>query len=75
MTYKEAADRIEEHAKIHYKNEYPRANLITEALQMAVKLLREKAITNTRFIADPKFIENQTLEITMCPVCEKDSEE
>lgn len=30
MTYKEAADRIEEHARIHYRQEYPRANLITE---------------------------------------------
>lgn len=70
MTYKEAADRIEEHAYIHYGQEYPRANLITEALQMAVKLLREKAITETRFITDPKFIDNQTLEITMRPVCE-----
>lgn len=70
MTYKEAADRIEEHAHIHYRQEYPRANLITEALQMAVKLLREKAIAETGFMADPKFIDNQTLEITMRPVCE-----
>jgi len=43
MTYREAADRIEEHTKIHYKNEYPHAKLITEALYMAVALLRERA--------------------------------
>lgn len=43
MTYREAANRIEEHIQIHYKNEYPHAVLITEALQMAVTLLRERA--------------------------------
>ena len=29
MTYKEAADRIEEHMRIHYNNEYPHAIKIT----------------------------------------------
>ncbi len=43
MTYREAANRIEEHIQIHYKNEYPHAVLITEALQMAMTLLRERA--------------------------------
>lgn len=43
MTHKEAADRIEIHAAIHFKNEYPYAIGITEALNMAVKVLREKS--------------------------------
>ena len=43
VTYREAANRIEEHIQIHYKNEYPHAVLITEALQMAMTLLRERA--------------------------------
>ena len=43
MDYREAADRIEEHAQIHFKKEYPHAILITQALGLAVKVLREKA--------------------------------
>lgn len=39
MTYLEAAKRIEEHMEIHFSKEYPRAIKITEALEMAVKLL------------------------------------
>ena len=44
MTYREAANRIEEHIQIHYKNEYPHAVLITEELTLktAPRLL-EKA--------------------------------
>lgn len=44
MTYKEAADRIEKHAQIHYKSEYPHAIAVTEALYMAVNVLRERAM-------------------------------
>lgn len=43
MTYREAANRVEEHMKIHFDKEYPHAIKITEALQMAVGLLRERA--------------------------------
>lgn len=39
MTFKEAAKRIEEHASIHALNEYPYAIKITEALDMATRLL------------------------------------
>lgn len=45
MTYREAADRIEEHAQIHFKHEYPHAFKITEALKLAVDVLREKEST------------------------------
>ena len=41
MNYKEAADRIEEHMHMHYGDEYPNAIKITEALQLAVDLLRK----------------------------------
>lgn len=41
MTYLEAAKRIEEHMKIHFEREYPHAMKITEALEMAVKLLHK----------------------------------
>lgn len=40
MTFKEAANRIEEHAMIHFGVEGYRASKITEALRMAVSLLR-----------------------------------
>lgn len=43
MTYEEAANRIEEHAAIHYSKEDPHAEKITEALTMAVSLLRKMA--------------------------------
>lgn len=39
MTFKEAALRIEEHNAIHFAKEYPRAIKITEALDMATRLL------------------------------------
>lgn len=41
MNTKEAIRRIKEHNRIHYKNEYPHAVLITEALNMAIKALEE----------------------------------
>ena len=56
MTYREAANRIEEHIQIHYKNEYPHAVLITEALQMAMTLLRERADLETA----PRLLEKAT---------------
>lgn len=40
MDYREAADRIEQHMIVHHMDGYPRANKITEALSMAVGLLR-----------------------------------
>lgn len=39
MTFKEAALRIEEHNDIHQRKEHPFAVKITEALDMAVRLL------------------------------------
>lgn len=43
MTYREAAQRIAEHAEIHFKEEYPHAIRITEALKIAIRVLNEKA--------------------------------
>lgn len=43
MPYREAANRIEDHMRIHYFKEYPRAQKITEALQIAIDLLRDMA--------------------------------
>lgn len=45
MTYKEAADRIQEHMRIHYGDEFPHAIKITEALQLAVDVLRKLSLT------------------------------
>lgn len=45
MTYKEAADRIQEHMYIHYGDEYPYAIKITEALKLAVDVLRKFSLT------------------------------
>lgn len=39
MTFKEAAERIAEHNIIHQRKEYPFAVKITEALDIATKLL------------------------------------
>lgn len=51
MTYKDAAQIIQKHMKIHFGigdsiipiEEYPHLDQITEALQMAVELLKERA--------------------------------
>lgn len=43
LTYREAARRIAEHAEIHFKQEYPHAPIITQALAMAVQVLNERA--------------------------------
>lgn len=51
MTYREAANRIEDYAKIYYKDECSHAILITEALQMAVTLLRERSAIEDCFNA------------------------
>ena len=42
MDVKEAITRIEEHNRIHFAKEYPRAILITDALDMAVKALKNQ---------------------------------
>ncbi len=39
MTFKEAAKRIEDHAIVHHLAEHPNAIKITEALEMATRLL------------------------------------
>ena len=40
MDYKEAANRIEEHMRVHHMAEHPHAQKITEALQLAATVLR-----------------------------------
>ena len=42
MDAKEAIIRIEDHNRIHFAKEYPRAIKITEALEMAVKALEKQ---------------------------------
>ena len=42
METKEAIIRIEEHNRIHFAKEYPRAIKITEALDMAVNSLKSQ---------------------------------
>ena len=42
MEVKEAIRRIEEHNRIHFAEEYPRAIKITEALNMAVEALEKQ---------------------------------
>lgn len=43
MTYQQAANKIREHKEIHFMKEYPHAIFITEALDMAIELLEERA--------------------------------
>lgn len=42
MNIKEAIIRIEEHNRIHFSKEYPKAILITQALDMAVDSLKSQ---------------------------------
>ena len=46
MEIKEAIRRIEEHNRIHFAKEYPRANKITDALTMAVRVLEKQIPKN-----------------------------
>lgn len=85
MTYREAADRIEEHARLHYRREFPHAVRITEALQLAVDVLRERASKDTigivlnkempcykhevRLYPKVRHYENGVVKYT-CPVCD-----
>ena len=59
MTNKEAIDRIEDHMRIHFRDEFPHAVYITEALRMGIEALREH---------DPKVISLKELEETKDPV-------
>lgn len=59
MTNKEAIDRIEDHMRIHFRDEYPYAVHITEALRMGIEALREQ---------DPKVMSLKDLEETKDPV-------
>lgn len=49
MDYLEAADRIEEYAITQFKQDYPHAFKITEALKLAVDILRETAANEKVF--------------------------
>ena len=59
MTNKEAIDRIEDHLRIHFQDEYPYAVRITEALRMGIDALKEQ---------DPKVMSLKELEETKDPV-------
>lgn len=54
MDIKEAIRRIEEHNRIHFAKEYPRAIKITDALVMATTAL-EKQIPKTPIIWEDKY--------------------
>lgn len=41
MDYQEAIERIRDHKEIHYKNEYPRTTIITEAFETAISAMKE----------------------------------
>lgn len=55
MTNKEAIDRIEDHMRIRFREEYPYAVYITEALRMEIEALKEQ---------DPKVMPLKELEET-----------
>lgn len=59
MTNQEAIDRIENHLRIHSRDEYPYAVHITEALRMGIEALKEQ---------DPKVMSLKELEETKDPV-------
>ena len=67
MDVKEAIRRIEEHNRIHFVKEYPRAIMITEALDMSIKALQKQIPMK------PKRLNNKLLLdagwIYECPNC------
>lgn len=71
MEVKEAIRRIEEHNRIHFAKEYPRAIKITEALIMAVEALK-KQIPKTPMIWEEKYYYSPTPNDDWgyeCPCC------
>ena len=71
MNPREAIIRIKDHNRIHYTKEYPRANKITEALDMAVKAL-EKQVPKNPIIWENKHCYSPTPNDDWgyeCPCC------
>ena len=71
MDLKEAIRRIEEHNRIHFAEEYPRAIKITEALIMAIEAL-EKQIPKTPIIWEEKYYDSPVPNDDWgyeCPCC------
>lgn len=65
MTTKEAIWRIEEHMTVHRLNE-PRALLITEALEIAIKSLEKEVPKKPKHITKKDGILTTNYE---CPIC------
>ena len=65
MTNREAINRIEDHMRIHFREEYPHAAYITEALRMGIEALKEQdpkvmSLKELEEMKDPVFIELKT---------------
>ena len=65
MNEQEAIRRIKEHNEIHFATEYPRAQLITVALNMAIQAL-EKQVAKK-----PIMQSTDEKKIYKCPCCNK----
>ena len=74
MTEREAIERIKDHMRIHFQEEYPRAIKITEALEIAIQAL-EKQIVGIPNIEGDGYADGVLVyDIWYCPNCEKEYE-
>ena len=67
MDVKEAIKRIEEHNRIHFAKEYPRAIKITDALIMAVEALKKQVPMKPKKLAYKLLLDAGW--IYECPSC------
>jgi len=63
MSVKEVISRISEHNNLHFSKEYPRAQHITQALNIAVKALAE--LTEYKAIGEPA----ELVKVVRCKDC------
>ena len=74
MEAKEAIERIEEHNRIHFAKEYPRAMKITDALIMAVEALQKQIPLEPYYSGDGYWNGELVYDTWTCPNCSKSYE-
>jgi hypothetical protein len=69
MDAKEAIKRIEDHNRVHFAKEYPRAILITEALNMAVEALKKQNPMEHHHTVVCECSGGEKIRTSICPSC------
>lgn len=75
MEVKEAIKRIEDHKRIHFSKEYPRAIKITEALNMAIEALEKQISMKPKYSVYGDRGDGEIIPFkAKCPACDYEFE-